>query len=451
MTAIAAPGRQRIRSGAGDLPAILVVSLAALAVLTAVWWWATTSRVSGLGTVLTEAGRLTGLASGAAVCALVLLAARIGPLDRAIGSERLYLWHSRLGRYAVIMIIAHTVLITAGYVMILHDTLGGVIWSFLTDPMMLLAVIATLALLVVGVVSMVALRHKFSYETWQAIHLVTYAAIILGLLHEVTNGAQFAGYPVITTLWILASVGPVVVLLVNRLVRPMIMNARQGFRVKSVTREAPGVYSLVISGKNLAAIPAVAGQYVRVHANAPGLRFASNPYSFSAVPDSRGWRITFAVVGEQSRLLAGLAPGTRLWLEGPLGGLTLDQTGTRPVLLIASGTGVAPMRALAESALVRRHFAPVVVFYRAKDGRALFGPEWAKLANWAKGRLAVHVRTGSRAEPANQITAANLTKAAPWIGQADVLVCGAPALGEAVRDVIRTTGAASLRVESFGW
>jgi len=430
----------------------LIAGGAILAAVVSWWWWVTTDALTSLAGLVTEAGRLTGFGAGLAVIALVTLAARIGPLDRALGSERLYLWHGRLGRYAIGMIVAHAILITAGYALAMGDSVGSVILSFLADHDMRLAIVGTGLFLVVGVASMAAVRRAARYEVWHAIHLVTYAAILLGLFHQVTLGAQFADQRVASALWVAACVVPVIVLLINRLVRPLVRNARQRFTLVAVVPEAPGIFSLIIGGRDLERVPALAGQYLRVHANARGLRFASNPYSLSVAPGGSHWRITVGAVGEHSRRLVSLAPGTRLWLEGPLGGLALASGSSAPVLLIAGGTGVAPIRALAEAALLQRPWAPVVVWYRVHDpAEALFGAEWARLTAWARGRIAVHLRAGSRTLPGNQLDAAALRAVAPWIAHAEVLVCGGRGLVESARKAARQAGASNVRVESFGW
>jgi len=420
--------------------------------LVAWWWWATTNPVTSLAEVALEAGRLTGFGAGLAVIALVTLAARIGPLDRALGSERAYLWHGRLGRYAISMIVAHAILITAGYALIAGDGVGAVISSYLADDNVQLAIAGTGLFLVVGVASMAAVRRAVRYEVWHAIHLVTYAAILLGLVHQVTQGAQFADHPVASVLWVAACLIPVTVLLVNRLVRPLVLNLRHRFTLVAVVPEASGVFSLVIGGRDLQRAPALAGQYIRVHADARGLRLASNPYSLSVAPGGADWRITVGAVGEHSRRLVSLRPGTRLWLEGPLGGLVLGPRSSAPVVLIAGGTGVAPIRALAEAALRERPRSPVVVWYRVHDpAQALFGAEWERLMAWAGGRLAVHLRTGPRTRRGNRLDAAALTAIAPWIAQAEVLVCGGRALVESAQRAARDAGASNVRVESFGW
>jgi len=429
----------------------LIVFEAALAAITLGWWWGTTQPISGVASVVMETGRLFGFLSGMSVISLVVLAARIPPLDNAMGSETLYRWHGWLGRYAVTMILCHVVVITAGYSLADQTGVLATIGTFLIDRNLLLALVAVLSLLVIGLISGTALRRKLSYEAWHAIHIVTYAAILFGVLHQTSLGAQFLMHPVASTLWTLAYVVPVAILLINRLVRPVLMNLAHQFTVTAVRQESDRVFSIYIGGVGLENLNASAGQYIRVHAAAPGLRWSSNPYSLSAPPWNGQWRITVEVLGAQSARLVSLPVGTRLWIEGPLGGLTLDDT-QRPVVLVAGGTGVTPIRALAEAALVQRPKAPVVVIQRVKrPGDQLFAAEWANLTRWAKGRLAVHLKAGSRNVPGNQIDAAALHRLAPWIARADVYVCGSDELAASVKAAVRGCGAASVRVESFGW
>jgi len=65
--------------------------------------------------------------------------------------------------------------------------------------------------------------------------------------------------------------------------------------------------------------------------------------------------------------------------------------------------------------------------------------------------LAVHLKAGSRTAPGNQLDAATLHAMAPWIARADVYVCGSDELAASVKTAVQGCGAASVRIESFGW
>ena len=73
--------------------------------------WQSVSTPAGL---LTAAGRMAGLLSGYAMIVTVALSARIGPLERAIGQDRLIRWHRRLGPYGLYLLLAHVILIVLG-------------------------------------------------------------------------------------------------------------------------------------------------------------------------------------------------------------------------------------------------------------------------------------------------------------------------------------------------
>src|SRR4051794_25255537 len=82
--------------------------------------WHNTPSIHGLGDWLTNAGRVTGLLAGYGVVVLVALMARIPPLERGVGSDRLARWHARGGRYTVSLVVAHGLLITWGYAVTAH-------------------------------------------------------------------------------------------------------------------------------------------------------------------------------------------------------------------------------------------------------------------------------------------------------------------------------------------
>src|SRR5665647_1518723 len=99
----------------------------------------------------------------------------------------------------------------------------------------------------------------------------------------------------------------------------------------------------------------------------PGRKRATraHPYSLSAAPDGRTLRITAAHLGDGSARLARLRPGTRVAFEGPYGRLHEGVRTRRKVLLMASGIGITPMRALLEA--MDQRPGDVTLVYRARS------------------------------------------------------------------------------------
>jgi hypothetical protein len=147
-------------------PELVLGVIAAGAVAVLALWWADTPRVSGMGDALTAAGRICGLLAGYGVVVLVALMARLPPLERGVGSDRLARWHAAGGRYVISVIVAHALLITWGYAVTAHTGLvretGTLLGSY---PDVLMATVAGLLLLGIGIISARAARRRMRYET----------------------------------------------------------------------------------------------------------------------------------------------------------------------------------------------------------------------------------------------------------------------------------------------
>ena len=104
------------------------------------------------------------------------------------------------------------------------------------------------------------------------------------------------------------------------------------------------------------AAQARAGQFVHVR---PGTSFdplLRRPYSFNRI-DRQAGEVELLVkpLGPGGEWIASRRPGDMLDLLGPLGSAFVVHRATRNLLLVAGGTGVAPMRVLAEQEASRRN------------------------------------------------------------------------------------------------
>src|SRR4051794_5506581 len=173
-------------------PGVILAVIAAGAFASLLLWWHDTPAVNGLGDWLTNAGRITGLLAGYAVVVLVALMARIPPLERGIGADKLARWHAMGGRYTVSLVVAHGLLITWGYAVAAHHSVisetGTLLMSY---PDVLMATVAGLLLVGVGIVSARAARKRMRYETWYYLHFYTYLAVALAFSHQFSTGAEF--------------------------------------------------------------------------------------------------------------------------------------------------------------------------------------------------------------------------------------------------------------------
>ncbi|AOR35367.1 ferric reductase [Streptomyces fodineus] len=430
------------RSPAGPVLALLWGGAAAAVAL----WWAETGSVAGTAGWLTGAGRMAGLLCGYACAVLVGLMARVPLLERRIGSDRVARWHAMAGRYTVCLLVAHIVLILAGYAAqdrasLWHETVTVV----LDYPDMLKAGTGTLILFAVGITSARAVRLRTSHEFWYYVHLLTYAAVFLAFFHQLTLGNEFNGKPVATAVWYTLYLGVAALVLWFRILAPVRLNRRHRLHVDSVHTEAPGVYSVVVRGRHLDELGARPGQFFRWRFLGDGMRWTSTPYSLSAPPRPDLMRITVKALGDHSAAVARLRPGTRVWAEGPYGALTADRATGHRSLLIAAGVGVTPLRALFETLP-----GEVTLLYRARRAEDLaLGQELEAIAR-RRGAQVLYALNGPRGERP-PLTAESLRATFPGLAGHDVYICGPHGFARDVYEALRAAGVPDRRIhhESF--
>ena len=195
-------------------------------------------------------------------------------------------WHRRNGIACLALLVAHTVLITAGYALDDGVSLTRETGDLLTRYSgVLLATIGLGAARGVVVTSVVAVRRRLSYRVWHALH-------VSRLPRDRARRSAISSPPAASSRasrvaraywWALYAValGALVGL---RLVLPVARSLRHRLRIERVVPEAPGVVSLEIGGVGL-----------------ERLRGARGPVAALALPRAR------ALVGDAPVLAVGRA------------------------------------------------------------------------------------------------------------------------------------------------
>jgi ferredoxin-NADP reductase/DMSO/TMAO reductase YedYZ heme-binding membrane subunit len=402
--------------------------------------------LSAPGGIATALGRLTGLLAAYAMVVVVLLVARVPPLERAIGQDRLVAWHRRLGPWPLYLLLAHGILITVGYAQQAHDgllhQLGQLLWTY---PGILAATVGAALLFAAGISSYRLARRRMAYETWWSVHLYTYLALFLSFSHQVDTGASFVGHATTRFWWTALWIGTLAVVLASRIGLPLWRSVRHRVRVAAVVPEGPGVVSVVLEGRRLDRLPVAGGQFLQWRFLRPGLWWQAHPYSLSAAPVGDRLRITVKDLGDHSEGLARLRPGTPVAIEGPYGVFTADSAQSDRLLLVGAGVGSTPVLALLQELPAA---ADVTVLLRASRREELvLAGEIAEEVRRRGGRLLE--RVGSREEVRMDREA--LRAMVPDLRRRDVFICGPDAFSQALAGELRRAGVPKGRIhfESF--
>jgi predicted ferric reductase len=406
------------------------------------------SGLQAAGGIATALGRLAGLVGAYGMLLVLLLAARLPALERFAGQDRLIGWHRRIAPYTLFAIAAHAVLIVVGYAEAARTGALHEAWTILTSyQWMVPATLGFGMLVAAGVTSYRRARRRLSHETWWTIHLYTYLGLALAFAHQITTGAAFVGHPLAQAWWIAMWVSAVGAVLAFRVGLPVARSLRHGLRVARVEHEAPGVVSITLEGRDVHRLAVAGGHFAHWRFLTREHWSQSHPFSFSALPHGNRLRITVKDLGDHTRRLANLEPGTPVALEGPYGAFTVDARKTDRVLLIGAGVGAAVLPALIEDLPPQ---VDIVVINRASRREDLvLHDEITKLVHTRGGRVLELV--GSRG--AVPMDASRLRRLVPDLRRRDIYICGPESLAAQIAEDARDDGVPPEQIhrESFAY
>jgi ferredoxin-NADP reductase len=220
--------------------------------------------------------------------------------------------------------------------------------------------------------------------------------------------------------------------------------------VRQITRATPRIRILNLDLRGVE-FSFTAGQAVMLGLSGSPLR---KPYSIASAP----WEVTKSRIMQvlvQVEDSGGLdphlelaTPGTPIDVDGPFGSFALPQQIDRPLVFIAGGTGVAPLRSMLMEHLGKVTPHAVVLIYSARSvDEFAFRTEFAALE--ATGRLTTYF-TVTREEQEWQgrrgrISEALLREALPT-PDVTCLVCGPPTFTEDARALLMKLGVDEARV-----
>jgi len=224
-------------------------------------------------------------------------------------------------------------------------------------------------------------------------------------------------------------------------------------RIASIARPAPDVAVLKLQLPANVVLKYHAGQYIEFilrdgarrsysMANAPHRAVEGLELHVRHMP---GGKFTDHVFG-------GLKEKDILRLEGPFGSFYLREDSERPIVLLASGTGFAPIKAIVEQMQFKGITRPAVLYWGCRTRAELYLHDWAVEAAAAMPNLR-YVPVLSEPKPEDAWTGRTgfvhhaVMEDLPDLGAHEVYACGAPIMVDsAQRDFVARCG---LSAEEF--
>ncbi len=205
-------------------------------------------------------------------------------------------------------------------------------------------------------------RHG-SYERWRLIHGVSALVIALAGAHHTFNAGRYSGDVALFSYWSVLLVIAFLTLLWVYVIKPL-WQIRNPYSIHSVRQIAERTWELVITPKNGNVIDFLAGQFVWLKVGRSPFSLHENPFSIASAP-ANGNQLSFIIkeVGDFTRSVGQIKPGTTAYIEGPHGNLTLQNRQGEGIALIAGGVGIAPLLGILRQLCHDQDQRPIVLFY----------------------------------------------------------------------------------------
>lgn len=190
-----------------------------------------------------------------------------------------------------------------------------------------------------------------------------------------------------------------------------------------------------------------AGQYLQVLLDDGSRR----SYSMASPPqesDSVTLHIRHVPGGHFSAQVVQFVPGQTLQIELPFGHVALKEDDLRPIVLVAGGTGFAPVKSILDDLLKRRVQRPLTLIWAARSGAGLYlqpaVQRWQK--QWPDFRY-IPALSDSPPDELGGAFAGRADQALGWhcpdLSGHEVYCCGSPPMVASVRAVALAQGLAA--------
>lgn len=406
---------------------IYALFLTNLAAIMALWWansnYYLTHPGDGNGNI--ALGRLAGLLGQYAILIQLMLIGRVRWFEHLFGFDRLNTVHRWIGYSILSLLLTHPIFLVVG-----NAKANGVpLLSQFADLLankedVLSAFFGLLIFILIVFLSIVIVRRKLRYEAWYFTHLLTYLAIWLAFEHQLGTGDLRGGWAL--AYWYTLNFAVFGLILLYRFLRPLYRFARHRFVVERVIQETPDVYSLIITGRHMEEFTFEAGQYANLTLLKRGMWY-THPFSFSANYSGKTIRFSIKGLGDYTKQIKDIAPGTPVVVDGPLGLFVESRAERDKFLFIAGGIGITPLRAMIESLALKKKDVVLLAGSRTVNDIA-FKNEFELIKQQANGTLTIHHILGTPTEgyESGFIDKEKIVRLVPDFYTREVFLCGPP-------------------------
>jgi predicted ferric reductase len=384
-----------------------------------------------------------------------VLAARLGPLDRAFGLNAVYLFHKAMGIVAGTLLLAHPLILASS---------GQPPWALLTGlalPWYInLAKAGLAALLVLIGTALLRRELRLRFEQWRGLHnILVIAVLTVGVVHSLNAGSDLRHWTM-RGVWAALAIAAGMSYGLHKVIWPR-RRRRRPYTVAQVDRESHDTWTLGFAPPAGAPpLDYLPGQFqFLTFFGTEGLPSQEHPFTISSSPTATGRHsATVKESGDFTSLIGRVRPGDPVGIQAPFGHFSYAlHPKERNLVFIAGGVGITPLVSMLRHMRDNRADASVVLVYANRHEQdILFRSELELIACGNRPRLTVvHVLSAPDqgwTEEKGHVNAELLRRHVASLDGGKVFyICGPPAMTAAVMtDLVRAgVRSADIRTERF--
>lgn len=302
-----------------------------------------------------------GIAAGFVALAMLVLqfflTARLRTFTRPFGIDLIYCFHRQIAWAFCLVLLLHPLPLL---------WLDGSLWRELSVAgrwELQSGALAFVLLLLLMLSSVWRKRLALAYQHWRRLHLLlALAAAVLALLHVRAVG-YYSAVPALQVFWWLCLAAVLLLVLVVHVLRPALL-LRRPWVVSEVKVEAGACTTLTLQPQGHAGLSFHPGQFAWLSLGHSPFSLAEHPFSLCSAPRADGGvQFTIKQLGDFTRSLPAVQPGTPAWVDGPYGVFSIDRFPDAPgYVFIGGGIGIAPLFSMLQALAARGDRRPHLLF-----------------------------------------------------------------------------------------
>ena len=261
-----------------------------------------------------------------------LMATRAKWVEKLFGGlDKMYLVHRRSGVVAIVLLLAHFLIVPKD----LTEILIGKPLGF-----------AAMVLILLGVVLAASpfFKRKIPYHKWINIHKLMGLFYVLGIVHGLTVRSLISELP-ITRVYVFGMALVGISAWIYRAFLFNLFNKRLEYKVIAVTDKSNGVVEIIMKTQE-ESLKYLAGQFAFF--NFPTVsKTEQHPFTLSSHPYHENLKITVKNLGDYTESLnKKVQTGDKVFVEGPYGHFSSSYIKQKEQIWVAGGIGITPFLSL---------------------------------------------------------------------------------------------------------